>query len=73
MISDMMNRVTALSARLAAAYHTWRATEKGASMVEYVLIVSLIAIVAVFAVALVGQALDSEYSEIGDSVANYGR
>ncbi len=44
--------------------------ERGASMVEYALLVVLIAIVALVAVQLSGQELSSTYSEIASSVAN---
>lgn len=42
--------------------------ERGASLVEYALLVALIAIVAVVAVTSFGGALSSEYSEIADSI-----
>ena len=69
-----MKRVQELPTRILAAVHSRGAgDERGASIVEYVLLVSFIAIVAVFAVALVGQSLNTEYDNIADSVANYGR
>ena len=40
--------------------------EKGASMVEYALLVALIAIVAIIAVIAVGNAVSSEFSQIDD-------
>ena len=43
--------------------------EKGASMVEYALLVILIAIVALVAVQIAGTELSTQYSEIGSSVA----
>jgi Flp pilus assembly pilin Flp len=43
--------------------------DKGASMVEYALLVILIAIVALVAVALAGEELSETYSEIASSVA----
>ena len=43
--------------------------EEGASMVEYALLVILIAIVALVAVALAGTELSGTYSEIASSVA----
>ncbi len=42
--------------------------EKGASMVEYALLVVLIALVALIAVQLAGTELSSTYSEIASSV-----
>jgi pilus assembly protein Flp/PilA len=40
--------------------------EDGASMVEYALLVALIAIVAIAAVILVGQAVSGEFSQVDD-------
>jgi Flp pilus assembly pilin Flp len=73
MISHMRAWFTARAARVFAAYQTLSAHERGASIVEYVMVVTFIAMVAIFAVALAGQALDAEYDTIADSVANYGR
>lgn len=42
--------------------------ERGASLVEYSLLVALIAVVALIAIAAFGGALSSEYSEIADSI-----
>ncbi len=44
------------------------ADDQGASMVEYALLVILIAIVALVAVTLAGTELSSTYSEIASSV-----
>lgn len=46
--------------------------ERGASMVEYALLVILIAIVAFVAVALAGNQLSTTYSEIASGVASAG-
>lgn len=46
--------------------------DDGASMVEYALLVVLIAIVAIVAVQLAGDELSSTYSEISSEVANAG-
>lgn len=43
--------------------------ERGASMVEYALLVALIALVAVSAVSLFGGTLSSEFDTIAGSVA----
>ena len=51
---------------------TLMSSEKGASMVEYSLLVVLIAIVAWVAVDLAGSALSETYSEIGSDLANAG-
>lgn len=46
-----------------------RLDDRGASMVEYALLVILVAIVALVAVALAGTELSGTYSEIASSVA----
>ncbi|MGI9666524.1 MAG: Flp family type IVb pilin [Acidimicrobiia bacterium] len=68
----MMNRVTSLPTQIYAAFQTFRASERGASMVEYVLMVALIAMVAFVAVALAGTALNEEYDSIASSVERAG-
>lgn len=47
----------------------YRIDESGASMVEYALLVILIAIVALVAVQLAGTEISGTYSEIASSVA----
>ncbi|HSM44186.1 MAG TPA: Flp family type IVb pilin [Acidimicrobiia bacterium] len=42
--------------------------EKGASMVEYALLVVLIAIIALVAIALAGTEVSKTFSEIGDAL-----
>ncbi|HYJ24757.1 MAG TPA: Flp family type IVb pilin [Acidimicrobiia bacterium] len=46
------------------------AEEKGASMVEYALLVVLIAIVALVAVRLAGNEVSSTFSEIGSGLGS---
>lgn len=53
-------------------FRTHLTGERGASMVEYALLVALIAIVALIAVALAGSTLSTTYSEIASEVANAG-
>ncbi len=48
---------------------TWMKDEKGASMVEYALLVVLIAIVALVAVSLAGDEVSSVFSEIATDLA----
>ena len=48
---------------------SWIQEEKGASMVEYALLVVLIAIVALVAVRLAGTQVSSTFSEIGSGLA----
>jgi len=66
----MMTRATLLYVRTTNALRGLFEREKGASIVEYVLLVTLIAMVAFVAVVLVGQALNSRYDSIATSVAN---
>ena len=47
-----------------------RWAEEGASMVEYALLVVLIALIALVAVQLAGSQLSQTYSEIASSVGN---
>lgn len=49
---------------------TWMKDEKGASMVEYALLVVLIAIVALVAVSLAGDEVSNVFSEIGSELQN---
>jgi len=48
---------------------TWFQEEKGASMVEYALLVVLIAIVALIAVAFAGTQVSSTFNTIGDGLS----
>jgi len=47
---------------------TWMKDEKGASMVEYALLVVLIAIVALVAVQLAGDEVSQTFSEIANDL-----
>ena len=44
--------------------------ERGASMVEYALLVALIAIIAIVAVTATGDAVSSNFTDIADSLSN---
>ena len=55
-----------------AKFMTYLAGEKGASMVEYSLLVLLIAIVALVAVTVAGTELSETYSEIGSNLVDAG-
>ncbi len=65
----MTNPATLLYVRATNAIRGMFEREEGASMVEYALLVALIAMVAFAAVTLVGQALDTRYDSIASSVA----
>lgn len=49
---------------------TWLKEEKGASMVEYALLVVLIAIIALVAVALAGDEVSATFSEIQSGLSS---
>lgn len=51
-------------------FTTWMEEEKGASMVEYALLVVLIAIVALIAVQLAGREVSTTFSEINSGLAS---
>ena len=44
-------------------------SERGASMVEYILLVALIALAVIAAVLFLGQELDSKFNEAGSTVS----
>jgi pilus assembly protein Flp/PilA len=59
-------------------YNTWIAsfmrarfgrTERGASLVEYVLLVSLIAVVCIAAITVLGNSASDKFDTVGDSIA----
>jgi Flp pilus assembly pilin Flp len=70
---SMMDRVITAVVGMQTRWHAFVETERGASMVEYAIMVSMIAIVAVVAVTYFGSQLSNEYDSIADSVQNYGR
>ena len=49
---------------------TWMKEEKGASMVEYALLVVLIAIIALVAIRLAGNEVSQTFSDIASSLKN---
>lgn len=55
--------------RLTTQIRRMLATDRGATAVEYGLIVALIALAIITAVTLVGTNLDSLFTEVGNSVA----
>lgn len=54
--------------RIWTSLQTLRFTERGASLVEYALLVGLIAVVAVVAITAFGDNLSEAYSEIADTI-----
>lgn len=67
----MMNRANAIAVRCSTWVSSMR-EQHGASMVEYAILISLIAVVALIAVAVFGRAVSSEFSDISGSVATAG-
>ena len=49
---------------------TWVNEDKGASMVEYALLVVLIAIIAIVAVSIAGQQVSTAFSTIANTLSN---
>jgi pilus assembly protein Flp/PilA len=49
---------------------SWAKDEKGASMVEYALLVVLIAIIAIIAISLAGQNVSKAFSTIATSLGS---
>lgn len=47
----------------------WVKSEKGASMVEYALLVVLIAIIAIVAISLVGNEVSESFSVVGQTLS----
>jgi len=52
----------------AADYLRFKGNERGASMVEYALLVVLIAIIAIAAINIVGEEVSGAFSEVGSSL-----
>ena len=62
----MITSYTFLAAWLRARFDE----EKGASLVEYALLVALIAVVCIAAVTLLGNNASSKFDSVGQSIAN---
>ena len=45
-------------------------TERGASLVEYALLVALIAVVCIAAISFLGNAASSKFSSVGTAISN---
>ena len=55
--------------RLWMTYQSWLVKdEKGATMVEYALLVSLIAVVVIAAALFLGQQISDKFSEVGNTL-----
>ena len=47
-------------------------SERGAALVEYALLVALIAVVCIAAISVLGTGARDKFSEVGDSITNAG-
>jgi pilus assembly protein Flp/PilA len=47
-------------------------SERGAALVEYALLVALIAVVCIAAIGLLGENADSKFSEVATEIGNAG-
>jgi Flp pilus assembly pilin Flp len=65
---DTTNDQGGIVSRFWVKTSNWMAEEKGASMVEYALLVVLIAIVAILAIRLAGNQVSEAFSEIGSGL-----
>ena len=55
--------------RLSTTYQSWLVKdEKGATMVEYALLVALIAVVVIAAALFLGQQISDKFSEVGNTL-----
>jgi pilus assembly protein Flp/PilA len=56
--------------KIRAKVWTWVSDQRGASMVEYALLVVLIAIIAIIAVTIAGQQVSEAFSTIAQTLSN---
>lgn len=56
--------------RIRAKLATWVTNQRGASMVEYALLVVLIAIIAIVAITIAGQQVSTAFSTIANTLSN---
>jgi pilus assembly protein Flp/PilA len=61
--------LTHLRARVGTDEHG-NTNERGASLVEYALLVALIAVICIVAIAFLGQSASSKFSTVGSSVGS---
>ena len=50
----------------------YQSDERGASLVEYALLVALIAVVCIVAISLLGTSAKQKFSDVGNSIAGAG-
>jgi Flp pilus assembly pilin Flp len=66
----MMNRVSMFGRAIGVRWNMFQSAERGASMVEYALLIALIALVAIAGVSFFGLQLDGAYDDIGSSIVD---
>lgn len=66
----IMNTLSYLPCRILTFVQSRVRSDDGAAFVEYALLISLIALVALAAVAFFGNALDDKYDYIGSGIAD---
>jgi Flp pilus assembly pilin Flp len=69
-IRTTMNLITTSARKVVTRFQTFTAGENGAAMVEYALLVGLIAMVAIIAVTSFGDALGDKNTGIAGSIAD---
>jgi len=69
MINMVFTQVQAIAGTIARRVAR---TERGASMVEYALLLALIAVVCIAAVTLLGQQASDKFGDVSDSVGGAG-
>jgi pilus assembly protein Flp/PilA len=60
---------TRMLSHLTALYLRWRRAEEGASLVEYALLVALIAVVCIVAVSLLGANASAKFSTVASAIS----
>ena len=62
---DLANIYRYIAARFSARFNT---TERGAALVEYALLVALIAVVCIAAITFIGSQTSDKFSEVGSKL-----
>ncbi len=65
----MMTQLNVLASYLQARFNT---DERGAALVEYALLVALIAVVAIAALTLLGGSIANKFGKVSSSISNAG-
>ncbi len=65
----MMTQLNVLASYLQARFNS---DERGAALVEYALLVALIAVVAIAALTLLGTSISGKFGNVSSSISNAG-